>query len=119
LTRRSWPVAGERFFLLGDATGYVEPFTGEGIAWALTSGKAIGPLVRRGIERWDSSLPQAWSTLHHRLIIRRQQGCRGLATLLRHPWLAHAGFKLICRAPRLARLLERHVSASPVLSTMG
>ena len=34
LTRRTSPIAGERFFLIGDATGYVEPFTGEGMAWA-------------------------------------------------------------------------------------
>ena len=41
LTRRTWPVAGERFFVLGDAAGYVEPFTGEGMAWAMMCGKAV------------------------------------------------------------------------------
>ncbi|RMF81503.1 MAG: FAD-binding protein, partial [Planctomycetota bacterium] len=32
LTCRRRPVAAERVFLIGDATGYVEPFTGEGMA---------------------------------------------------------------------------------------
>ncbi|MFU8885861.1 MAG: NAD(P)/FAD-dependent oxidoreductase, partial [Cyanobacteriota bacterium] len=40
LSRRAAVVAGERFLVLGDAAGYVEPFTGEGMAWALTAGAA-------------------------------------------------------------------------------
>lgn len=31
-----------RVFRVGDAAGYVEPFTGEGIGWALTSGRLAG-----------------------------------------------------------------------------
>src|SRR5262249_28726158 len=45
LTRRARPLAGTRLFLLGDAAGYVEPFTGEGIAWSLAAGRAIAPLA--------------------------------------------------------------------------
>ena len=37
LSRRTGPVAAERVFLIGDATGYVEPFTGEGMSWALSA----------------------------------------------------------------------------------
>ena len=40
-------LAAERVFLLGDAAGYVEPFTGEGMAWAVTSGIAVAPLALR------------------------------------------------------------------------
>ena len=47
LSRRVSSVAAERVFLLGDAAGYVEPFTGEGMAWALTSGIAVAPLALR------------------------------------------------------------------------
>ena len=56
LTRRTSPIAGERFFLIGDATGYVEPFTGEGMAWALASGHAVAPLVVRALEVLDAVL---------------------------------------------------------------
>ena len=46
LTCRSSLVVGERLFLIGDATGYVEPFTGEGMASALlisASCRSLGP----------------------------------------------------------------------------
>src|SRR5262249_46477299 len=45
LTRRAHPPAEERLFLLGDAAGYVEPFTAQGIARAPTSGPAIAPMA--------------------------------------------------------------------------
>ena len=45
LTRQARQVAAERLFVVGDAAGYVEPFTGEGMAWALASGTAVAPLA--------------------------------------------------------------------------
>jgi 2-polyprenyl-6-methoxyphenol hydroxylase-like FAD-dependent oxidoreductase len=44
LTRRPKRVAEERLFLIGDAAGYVEPITGEGMLWAIMSACAIAPL---------------------------------------------------------------------------
>ena len=41
LTHRHGCAEG-RLFRTGDAAGYVEPFTGEGIGWALTSGRLLG-----------------------------------------------------------------------------
>ena len=38
-------------FVLGDAAGYVEPFTGEGMAWAFAAAEAVVPLAIRAIER--------------------------------------------------------------------
>jgi hypothetical protein len=116
LTRQTWPVAGERFFVLGDAAGYVEPFTGEGMAWAMTCGKAVEPLARRTIDGWDPSLPRAWTLLHHRLVGRRQILCRGLAFMLRHPRLARAGFELAIRAPNVAGLIIQQVNTPSILS---
>ena len=116
LTRQTTPLAGERVFLLGDATGYVEPFTGEGMAWALMSSRAVGPLARRGIECWNSALPVAWAEVHRRLIARRQYLCRGLATVLRHPWLTHASLELVTRFPRLGGLMIERLNSSPVFS---
>ena len=116
LTRRTWPVAGERFFVLGDAAGYVEPFTGEGMAWAMMCGKAVEPLARRAIDGWDPSLPREWTSLHRRLVARRQLLCRGLALMLRHPWLARTGFELAIRAPKVAGLMIQRVNTPSILS---
>jgi flavin-dependent dehydrogenase len=111
LTRETRPLSAERLFLLGDATGYVEPFTGEGIAWALTSAQAVTPLALHGVAQWDGSLSRSWSALHHRLIGRRQRLCRGLAILLRHPRLDRVVFELVARAPDLTRMMIDRVNA--------
>jgi len=116
LTRRTSPLAAERLFVLGDAAGYVEPFTGEGIAWALISAQAIEPLVRRGIERWEPGLAQAWPALERRLVGRRQRLCRWLALLLGHPWLARNAFALMSRMPLITNRMINHVNAPSVLS---
>src|SRR5439155_17458214 len=52
LTRRARHVAAERLFVLGDAASFVEPFTGEGIAWALGSAIAVAPLAARAVQNW-------------------------------------------------------------------
>ena len=55
LTRQSLPPAHERLFLIGDAARVVEPFTGEGIFYALRSGElaaqAIAKLIAGGNDR--------------------------------------------------------------------
>ncbi|HMB08535.1 MAG TPA: FAD-dependent oxidoreductase [Isosphaeraceae bacterium] len=116
LTRTTRPLAAERLFLLGDATGYVEPFTGEGMGWALTSARAVAPLALRAIERWDPALPRAWSGLHRDLVGHRQRLCRGVATLLRHPRLARMTLDLVALAPAVARLIIGSVNAPALLS---
>jgi|UniRef100_UPI004048B1CD menaquinone-9 beta-reductase len=86
LSRRTRPLAGHRLLLLGDAAGYVEPFTGEGMGWALTSSLAALPLVLRGLEHWDGAIEADWRRLHHRWVSQRQTFCRTLALVLRNPW---------------------------------
>ena len=49
LTRSSLTLAAERVFLLGDAAGYVEPFTGEGMGWAIASAVSVVPYALRRI----------------------------------------------------------------------
>ena len=85
LSRRTTPLAGHRLLLLGDATGYVEPFTGEGMGWALTSALAALPLVLLGLEHWDGAIETEWRRLHHRWVTQKQRSCRVLAVVLRHP----------------------------------
>ncbi|MDA0716830.1 MAG: FAD-dependent oxidoreductase [Cyanobacteria bacterium] len=85
LSRQSIPLAGHRLLLIGDAAGYVEPFTGEGMGWAMTSSLAAIPLVLRGKEHWDDAIEKEWRQLHRRWVTRRQISCRVLAMILRHP----------------------------------
>jgi menaquinone-9 beta-reductase len=113
LTRQTRPVAAERLFLIGDAAGYVEPFTGEGMTWALASGQAVAPLALRAIERWDPRLSVEWDAVHRRLVRDRQIICRGAAAVLHRPWLARLGFEVIARLPRAAGHILSHLNANP------
>ena len=101
LTRRPPAVAGSRCLLIGDAAGYVEPFTGEGMAWALTAGGAAAPFVVEGLADWSPSLERRWLQTLESLVVRRQRVCRALATVLQRPLLTSGLFSL-CRVwPRL------------------
>lgn len=113
LSRQATPLAGERFLVLGDAAGYVEPFTGEGMGWALSAAVAATPLVLQGLQRWDPALERQWACSHRRLIGRRQRHCRALASLLRHPAAAAALFQLATRLPALPRRLIRQLNHPP------
>lgn len=103
LTRRPANVAGHRFFAVGDAAGYVEPFTGEGMAWAIASAAAVAPLALRGIEKWDDDLVGEWQRVHSRLIRSRQGVCRVAARVLRSPALTGLAVLALTRFPNLSR----------------
>lgn len=110
LTRRPEQIAGERWFAVGDAAGYVEPFTGEGMAWAMNGAVALAPIVQQSVGRWQPEAIRVWSKLHQRTIARHQWPCRLLSQVLRWPWLSLGlvgGLRLF---PGLAQPVLRHLS---------
>ena len=102
LSRRTIPLAGHRLMLLGDAAGYVEPFTGEGMGWALTSSLAALPLVLRGLEHWEGAIETEWRRLHRRWVAQKQRSCRVLAVVLRHPRITWGLHRLAGSFPSVA-----------------
>lgn len=110
LTRRPTEIAGERWFAVGDAAGYVEPFTGEGMAWAMNGALELAPIVQQAVANWQLELIQVWSNLHQQKIARRQWLCRLLSRVLRSPSLSRGlvtGLKLF---PGLAQPVLRQLS---------
>lgn len=112
LTRRLLPVAYERAFVLGDAASYVEPFTGEGISWALAAGSAVAPIAQKAAQRWDPELALRWSVCYRQLIARRQRACRAVAKVLRQPLLIRGMVGVLSRLPVLAAPLIRYLNWS-------
>jgi flavin-dependent dehydrogenase len=104
LTRRLERVAGIRVFAAGDATGYVEPFTGEGMAWALASAEALVPLA---VQDWAPSLTREWMERHRRLIAKRRRNCHLVTRILRRPSLTAAAIAMLSLAPALASPIFR------------
>ena len=114
LTVRPPCLASERVFVLGDAAGYVEPFTGEGIAWALASAEAVVPLALRAVRRWDPARIADWECAYRRVIGRRVL-CHAAAGILRRPGLTRAAFSILARIPGLAAPLLKVLNHRPAM----
>jgi flavin-dependent dehydrogenase len=110
LTRTIARPAGRRLFVLGDAAGYVEPFTGEGMAWALTGAEALVPFVAKSVGAWRSTLAEEWIAAHRSVVVREQRWCRALARALRRPWFVTLAVALLRRRSGLARPIIDHLS---------
>ena len=84
-----------RVLVAGDAAGLLEPWTREGISFALRSGSLAGAFAAKaagqdGQEQLDSSLAEYESALHRDLIPDMQAGGLLLAAFTRHPRAFHA-----------------------------
>jgi flavin-dependent dehydrogenase len=116
LTRRLTPPAMHRVFVLGDAAGYIQPFTGEGISWALAAGQAVTELAVRGARHWHPSLEKEWADLYLRTVANRQFLCRSLAMVLRHRTLVNAMIAVLSRFPKMANPFLRRLNLSSLSS---
>jgi flavin-dependent dehydrogenase len=104
--------AAERVFAIGDAAGYVEPFTGEGIGWAVQSATMLGPIVEQAVVRWSDELMATWTRTHRLELARSQRACRVLAWLLRRPRAVRTAIRALERRPELGAPVVRHLHAA-------
>lgn len=95
---------------IGDAAGYVEPFTGEGMAWAMQCGWAAANCVTTALPGNARSLGRRWSAEYRRLLRIRQLPCRSLAALLRHDRGRRVLFGTLRQAPWLAPAVMRYLN---------
>ena len=119
LTRHSGAVAGHRLLLAGDAVGYIEPFTGEGMSWALASAVALVPRALEAIDAWNDEIPSLWQRDLHMAVGRHQWACRVLSRLLRRPRWARAALRCCDALPVVRRQLLRHTSGSQRWTPQG
>ncbi len=108
LTRRPRGASQERVLAVGDAAGYVEPFTGEGMTWAMRSALAAADLAAGG---WAPATGPLWDRTHRRIVGARQRRCRAIALLLRAPPLVRLAVRALGLAPALARPFVRAAAA--------
>jgi flavin-dependent dehydrogenase len=88
------------FIACGDTTGFLDPFTGEGIAHAVASGVLGAEAVRASLD----GRPEAFADYSRK--IRGLRRVKGVAALLLYglvsrPSLANAAAQVFSRAPRL------------------
>lgn len=95
--------------LIGDAAGFYDPFTGEGVGHALYSARLAahaiasafaegnGGLTATGLEQFDREQRKAWKS--------RQRLRAALQAIIRRPRAANAVTTFLCRRQTLANLL--------------
>ena len=120
LTRRSRRIAGPGWFAVGDAAGYVEPFTGEGMAWAVAGAAALTPLLS---EPDTAAVATAWGAAYRRHVGARQWPCRAIAATLRAPGLCATLVRALHYWPGAAgpvvRRLNRPLASVGLAATPG
>lgn len=102
LTRSAAVVAGVTgsIFRVGDAAGYVEPFTGEGMGWALAGGRLAADALLT-----QSSPAEAYRRSYAAFTSQHHRRCRYLAAMLRYPRLVSSAIRVAAAAPWIARPL--------------
>lgn len=111
LTRHRSRLASERLFVLGDAASYVEPFTGEGITWALASGIGVVPFALEAVRVWRPGLATQWNQFYSRTIGNRQKICSLVTRFLRQPVLTRSAFEVLTWKPSFAEALIRSINS--------
>jgi menaquinone-9 beta-reductase len=117
LTRRRSRVEAGNIVVLGDAAGYVEPFTGEGMTWAIEGAAVAARLVADRLE--GQQREGHWTTCHQQLTQRAHTRCRWVARALRHEALLHMAAMFVERCPGAGRLLARHLGPPVNYATRG
>ncbi len=116
LTRAPGRAATERCLRVGDALGYVEPFTGEGIGWALASARAVQPVARRALEGWSSGLADEWEAYRWGSAARAKRICRAVSWGLRRPGLVNTALSMLRGAPWLSVPVLRVLGRPPAMA---
>jgi len=124
------PVRKGRVLVAGDAAGLLEPWTREGISFALRSGMLAGTAATRaaGHEDPGRALSRYEAALEQELVPEMAAGRRLLAAFTRHPGAFHAGlgtakgwriFTGFCRSETTWQALVAHRQARLALSLLS
>jgi len=104
LTRSRTGLALPGLLITGDSAGYVQPFTGEGMTWAIRGGSHAGHLAATCT---PDEAAARWSRWHATHIVARQRVCRAVAAIVGIPALAHAAIWAAGTLPPARALAQR------------
>jgi len=102
LTRHRRNVAAAGLVVVGDAAGYVEPLTGEGMAWAMQQAILVTPLICDSIARCNPGHACRWQREYERFSRQRRSVCMAASWMRRHYRFGSFVVGLLARMPVLA-----------------
>lgn len=84
-------ISGDRFLLVGDAAGLIDPFSGEGVANAIRSGRIAAGHLKQCFEKNDFSVVfnKAYDKEIYHKMWREFRVSRLLQKLAKYPWLCN------------------------------
>lgn len=96
-------------FMIGDASGVIDPLTGNGMAMAIQSALLAAPVILRALDK--ANVEDEYRQLHRNFFAKRIAWSRRVAFLLSRPRLLDAMLAAI-RTPRVGELFLRRTRAS-------
>jgi menaquinone-9 beta-reductase len=86
--------------LVGDAAGYFDPFTGQGICHALLDANALAPRLAAAFHgaATERAALRAYASEHGWRTAEAHALQRGIDTIVRHAWLADRGIAAVARS---------------------
>ncbi len=93
-----------RIYRVGDAAGYVEPITGEGMSWAIASGARAAGVIHSALKSGTEHQPGTWEAASNRLLRRRKNRCTVVAAAIRRPLVLTPAFALAGVSDRLSAM---------------
>jgi geranylgeranyl reductase family protein len=130
---RNSPLRRGRVLVAGDAAGLLEPFTREGISFALRSGSLAGTIGAKSAlglceEPPGEALDEYANSVGQSLAVEMDAGRRILEAFVRHPGVVHAGlatapgwraFSKFCRGElAFGAVVDRRL-VGPAISLLG
>ncbi len=109
--RRTRRAGNGRVIAIGDAAGYVEPFTGEGMTWAMQSGIASAERIAATIET-PERIGALWQSDLKDLLDSKKRTCRWVTDALRRPTARRAAAITLSLFPSLAKPLVARLNRS-------
>ena len=112
MAQRLVPPHYDGIVFTGDAAGFIDPFTGQGIFLALRSAELAAEVVHQALQRGDVSAQalQRYVRAHQHAFREKYCLSMGIQLGLRVPWVANAV---------IARLVQRPTLADTVVSVTG
>jgi menaquinone-9 beta-reductase len=113
LTQKRLTLARDRIFLVGDAAGYTEPFTGQGMAWALRCAHLLVPLLVSALRNELPTPEKDWSLLYKKEIRAHQRTSSLLAKLLRYERAFSLVITMLSPFPGALRYFLEYLNRAP------
>ena len=100
--------------LVGDAAGYEQPFTGEGMTWAIESAMLLASIMASA-EQWNDATAARYAQAHASMFAMRRWRLRTIARIGEHAsrsrWLERT-LRIAGRVPLIPGMIVRSVVAA-------